>query len=43
MYSTDLEFPENVAKTFRDMFLKNLSQTFAEEAQGDVYLVVKDN
>lgn len=43
MYSTDPEFHENVAKKFRDMFLKNLSQAFAEEAQGDVYLVVKDS
>ena len=43
MYSTDPEFPDDVVKTFSDMFLKNLSQAFAEEAQGDVYLVVKDN
>ena len=28
---------------FQDMFLKNLSQAFAEVAQGDMYLVVKDS
>lgn len=42
MYNTDPEFPDDAVKKFSDMFLKNLSQAFAEEAQGEIYLVVKD-
>lgn len=43
MLSTDPEFPDNLQKQYSDQFLKELAQAFGEEAQGDVYVVVKDS
>ena len=39
----EADFTDDQIKPFSDMFLKNLSQGYAEKAQGDVYLVVKDS
>ena len=38
----EAEFPDDEEKYWKDSFLKNLSQAFAEKSQGDIYLVVRD-
>lgn len=43
MLETEPEFPDDLQKQFKDQFLKELSQAYAEESQGEVFLVVKDS